>query len=190
MHYSNTDPSRQSDASAALPGGIDCIYFLMWPGWKDELRSNRWHYAIRWSRVAPLVLVQPDLPPSDTGEGVSEPEPRIPNCRILHIEAQDNDSPLMILDQIAQTRADMQAHGYRRPLLWLYNPKLAGLYCALPAVGRVVHSTENYFEFSHVPDGWLDQLKLCLQFSDLAVAVSCGVAAASPRMRRRPRSRW
>jgi glycosyltransferase involved in cell wall biosynthesis len=177
LQYSNTDASyKRPGASTALPGSIDCVYFLMWPGWQDELRSNRWHYATRWSQVAPVVLVQPDLPPSHTGKGISKPEPRIPNCRILHIEAQDSDAPLMMLNQVAQIRADMQAHGYRRPLFWLYNPKLVGLYCALPAIARVVHSTENYFEFSRVPEGWLDQVKLSLQFSDLALAVSSGVA--------------
>ena len=182
----NTEASSQAaNASAPLPGHIDCVYFLMWPGWKDELRSNRWHYATRWSQVAPVVLVQPDLPPSETEEGISEPEPRIRNCRILHIEAASrrqisddgyNDSSLMILNQVAQLRADMQANGYRRPLLWLYNPKLVALYCALPAVARVVHSSENYFEFPSLPDAFLQQLKLCLRLSDLTVAVSSGVA--------------
>ena len=175
---------READFTA-LPGGIDCVYFLMWPGWKDELRSNRWHYATRWSQVAPVVLVQPDLPPSETREGVFEPEPRIRNCRILHIEAESrrqisddsfNNSSLLILNQVAQLRTDMQAHGYSRPLLWLYNPKLVALYCASPAVARVVHSTENYFEFPSLPDAFLEQLKLCLRLSDLTVAVSSGVA--------------
>ena len=177
LQHSNTDSSLLGEANlTALPGGIDSVYFLMWPGWKDELRSNRWHYAMRWSHVAPVVLVQPDLPPSHFGDGITVPEPRIPNCRILHIEGKDCDSPLMILNQVAQTRADMQAHGYRRPLLWIYNPRLIGLFCGLPAVMRVVHSTENYFEFSSIPDELLEQLKLCLHFSDLAVAASSGVA--------------
>src|SRR5262245_37619801 len=187
LQYSATEPSGQRpDASTTLPGGIDCVYFLMSPGWKEELRSNRWHYATRWSRVAPVVLVQPDLPPSDSGEeGVSEPEPRISNCRILHIEAQSKrqepdegytDSSLMIMNQFVQIRGDMKTHGYHRPLLWLYNPSLVALYCALPATARIVHSTENYFEFSSIPDEWLEQLKLCLRISDLAVAVSTGVA--------------
>ena len=160
----------------------------MWPGWKHELRSNRWHYAKRWSQVAP---VQPDLPPSETDEGVSEPEPRIQNCRILHIEAADdgyNDLSLMIVNQVAQIWADMQANGYWRPLLWMYNPKLVALYCALPAVARVVHSTENYFEFVSLPDAFLQQLKLCLRLSDLTIAVSIGVARASPRTCQKPMS--
>jgi hypothetical protein len=82
----------------------------------------------------------------------------------------------MMLNQVARIRGDMEAHSYRRPLLWLYNPTLVALYCALPATARVVHSTENYFEFPLLSDRWLDALKLCLRISDLAVAVSSGVA--------------
>ena len=43
----------------------DAIVFLIWPGWKTELRANRWHYASRWARHLPVILVQPvdGLPP-------------------------------------------------------------------------------------------------------------------------------
>jgi hypothetical protein len=40
-----------------------------------------------------------------------------------------------------------------------------------------MHVTENYFEFSPDLGGLLDQLKLCLRLSNLAVAVSSGVAS-------------
>jgi glycosyltransferase involved in cell wall biosynthesis len=162
--------------SAGLPGRIDCVYFLMWPGWKQELRSNRWHYAKRWSHAAPVVLVQPDLSPNEDGAAESELEPQIPNCRILRIESQDSDSPLMVLNQILQIQADLEAHRFHRPLLWLYNPKLVSAYCALPAVARVVHATENHFEYSDLPARFQEQLRTCLELSDLVVAVSSGVS--------------
>jgi glycosyltransferase involved in cell wall biosynthesis len=162
--------------SEMLP--FDSVYFLMWVGWKDELRSNRWHYATRFTQIAPVVLVQPDLPPGFSQEGMSEPELRIPNCRILHIDREDSDDPSAMLNQVAQIQRDMEAHGYRRPLLWLYNPRLLGVYSAIPATARVVHSTENHFEFPALPDGFLERLKACLQLSDLIIAVSSGVHAS------------
>ena len=60
-----------SPRSAVLPGRIDCVYFLMWPGWKEELRSNRWHYAnggatshrsCWFNRTCPLMTVARGLP--------------------------------------------------------------------------------------------------------------------------------
>ena len=27
--------------------------FLLIPGWEDELRGNRWHFAVRWAKLKP-----------------------------------------------------------------------------------------------------------------------------------------
>ncbi len=105
----------------------DCVCFLMIPGWETELRSNRWHFARRWARHLPVLLVQPTLTEWSTSP-VLEPEPRIPNCQILRVALPCPDrGPRLATTatQLAQMLAGLRDCGYRRPLLWLYNPCLA-----------------------------------------------------------------
>ena len=150
---------------------------LMFPGWEHELRSNRWHYATRWARRLPVVLVQPT---QLAGEARSMADARIPNCRILQVAAASY-APDYLADsarQTAQILGDMRAHGYSRPLLWLYNPQLAASYAGLPAVCRLFHATENYFQFSESTEFFLAQTRAALRVSDLVITVSDGVAAS------------
>jgi len=80
--------------------------------------------------------------------------------------------------QVGQVATDMEIRRRRRALLWCYNPMLAGLYAALPAVGRVFHATENYFDFDKLPPLFLECQRAAVRIGDLTVAVSEGVAAA------------
>jgi glycosyltransferase involved in cell wall biosynthesis len=75
----------------------------------------------------------------------------------------------------------MHAHRYSRPVLWLYNPQLAASYGTVPAVCRLFHATENYFQLPSSTDFFLDQARAALCISDLVVAVSDGVAASISR---------
>lgn len=182
--YRSVDPTG-GGASATAPGAgrdadVDCVYMLMFPGWEHELRSNRWHYASRWARRRPVVLVQP----TETGPAPrSAVEMRIPNCRVLHVAAAAY-APTYLGEserQSAQIAADMRAHAYTRPLLWLYNPQFAASYGTLPAVCRVLHATENYFLFPSSTEFFLAQARAALRISDLVVAVSDGVATSVVR---------
>jgi glycosyltransferase involved in cell wall biosynthesis len=177
---SHTLPSMASGAAdhCLPPLGADVIYFLMWPGWERELRSNRWHYARRWARLLPVVLVQPTEEIAGRALATRD-EPRIENCRVLQVQASNLEGSYLedVLVQVGQLMADMEACGSRRALLWCYNPTLAGLYAALPAVARVFHATENYFDFEGFPRFFLDCLRAAVRISDLTVAVSEGVAA-------------
>src|SRR5262245_29746307 len=157
----------------------DIIYFLMFEGWEQELRSNRWHYAKRWARHVPVTLLQPTQAVASKCPVVRD-EARIGNCRILSIKSSWSEWSYRhdSLVQLGQVTCDMEALGVRRPLLWLYNPNLVGLYAALPAVGRILHATENYFHFEGVPGWFLARHKLAIQISDTVVAVSDGVATS------------
>jgi len=158
--------------------GIDSVYFLMFAGWRDEMMSNRWHYAARWARNVPVVLLQPNqIAPRI--ENQAEPEVRIPGCEILSIRATGESTyGADALIQAGQVYDHMRQEGFRRPLLWCYNPHLAGLYAALPAVARVYHATENYFHFSGLSDFFFRELRVALSTSDVILAVSEGVAAS------------
>lgn len=162
-----------------MPLAVDSVYFLMFPGWETELRSNRWHYATRWARHFPVVLIQPDLDLVTTTPP-SHPDPGIPNCDVLHIQSVGDPSDMCATSavQAAQVAAHMEARGHRRPLLWFYNPNLAGLYARLPAVGRVYHATENYFHFEGLDEWFIRQMCAALRMADVVVCVSEGVAAS------------
>lgn len=169
-------------ADQRLLAEFDAVYFLMWDGWKTELQSNRWHYISRCARHAPSVLVQPDLQLPSAMPRV-EIEERIPNCRILHIKSSSNEQSFLedVFVQMGQTASDMRAHGITRPLLWLFNPHLVGLYAMMPARGRLLHATENYFHFTTVPEYFINRLRTAIQLSDLVIAVSDGVASSIRR---------
>jgi len=184
---------RALDGKRAIPGPehfsleavcrrFDAVYFLMFPGWKTELRSNRWHYATRWARHLPVTLVQPDL---DTlqRDGEVEAEPRIANSRILHVRHSNcaasygTDSFL----QTSQLRRDLRRQRYKKVLLWLYNPFMVGTYSMLSSAGRVQHATENYFGFPSLQPFLRDSMEISLSISDHVIAVSQGVTAAVRR---------
>jgi glycosyltransferase involved in cell wall biosynthesis len=160
----------------SLEGLIDSVYFLMFDGWPERLESNRWHYARRWARHVPVTLLQP------RARGVRGPhalaDAEIPNCEILPIADSNPGATDLVrgLVQAGQVMQYMRGRGHTRPLLWSYNPRLAGLCAALPAVGRIYHATENHFDFADLPEVFDRELEASLRISDLVIPVSSGVA--------------
>lgn len=150
---------------AQVPPAADVVYFLMFGGWAKELRGNRWHYAVRWARSHDVVLVQPGH--RKRRDVVTEE--RIPRCRILELSA---------LTPVGDLLADVAERGYRAPVLWAYNPQLLSVYAATPAIARVFHATENFYDFPGIDARFLERLEVSVAISDLTVAVSEGVAAA------------
>ena len=170
----------------AINQTLDAIYFLMFPGWDRELRSNRWHYASRWARHTPVTLVQtvPALPRSKSH---AVAETRIENCRILYVRASgwgDRSLPNGLI-QIEQIRRDISANGFDRVMFWMYDPSYFLTWGMLPATVRVVHATENYFMFSNHQYMSSDhktvslrRLIFCLQHADATICCSDGVNAS------------
>jgi glycosyltransferase involved in cell wall biosynthesis len=158
---------------------VDSVYFLLIPGWEDELRGNRWHFAARWAKRRPVVLVNPVL---TRGPATSAPELRIPNCRILRTQLVGEPNQLAKVQiQVGQVVEDMAQHRFERPLLWCYNPDLAELYARVPAMARVHHASEAYFDMPGRGASTLQGLRAVVAMSDLTVAVSEGVAAGLRR---------
>jgi glycosyltransferase involved in cell wall biosynthesis len=173
---SQTNSDRVLTREHHLLDLVDSVYFLLFPGWESELRGNRWHFAVRWAVRKPVVLVIPTL---TRGPARIEPEPRIPNCRILRIQMVDEQPVQIVKDtqvQVGQVLEDMDRHHFGRPLLWCYNWKLAGPYGRLPAVARLLHATEAHFDMPRLGP-MLPRLRAAVAISDLTVAVSAGVAA-------------
>jgi len=170
-----TSQSAENWESSSV--NADAIYFLMSPGWKKEMRSNRWHYATRWAHSLPVVLVQPvaDMPIDNI---CSEIEPRIENCRILYVRAfhEHADSLFDGVAQAEQIRQDIKRKGYKRVLLWMYNPNYVVGWELVPAVGRIYHATENHFEYTNNSPDFEARLRACLRSADAVICCSEGVA--------------
>lgn len=160
----------------SLLAEIDSVYFLMYDGWGEELESNRWHYARRWARHLPVTLLQPRQRMPRRQNAV--PAAGIDNCELLPVLQPRGEPtyPLPGLVQAAQVMEHMAIRGHERPLLWCYNPWLAALYAALPAVTRVYHASENHFDFEGMPELFYRELEAALRVSDLVIPVSSGVA--------------
>ncbi len=174
--------TRTEAGRDSLPIDVDVVYFLAGPTWNMELIGNRWHFARRWARRVPVVIVQATLPRA-AADPRTEPELRIDNCEILHTRRHDDPEAAVetALVQVGDVLNHMALRGYRRPLLWCYDPRLAGLYAALPAERRVYHATENYFDFEGMRRSFLSQVRAACAISDVLVAVSSGVATAIER---------
>ena len=171
-----TAPAASTPLSV-LARPIDSVYFIMYAGWECELESNRWHYARRWAKHFPVTLLQPEQRFGNVEEAA--PAVDIDNCEILSIlEPGLEPSPMRGLVQTGQVMEQMRKRGHSRPLLWCYNPLLAALYAAVPAVARVYHASENYFDFQNTPDSLHREFEAALRISDLVVPVSSGVADA------------
>lgn len=151
----------------------DAIYFLMFPGWEDELRSNRWHYATRWAKHLPVILVQ-ESPLENWG---TEKEERIENCRILRVRrASDSMSDTAEYShQADQIKKDIKDHGYKHVILWMYNPNYVLAWKIIPAVARIYHATENHFQFSNISKYFEARLKWSLESADAVICCSDGV---------------
>lgn len=155
---------------------VDSVYFLTSGGWDKELESNRTHYARRWAQRLPVTLVQPSQRFARLAG--ADPTPAIDNCEILPIAKVDFSAPLHLRGavQAAQVLEHMRKRQHTSPLLWCYNPGLASLYAALPAVARVYHASENHFDFEGMPELFYRELEATLRISDLVIPVSSGVA--------------
>jgi glycosyltransferase involved in cell wall biosynthesis len=166
------DPSAQQAWQ-----GLDSVYFFMWPGWRDQLESNRWHWGKRWAQRLPVVFIQPEL-----AAGVpwrAEPEGRLANVTVLSIQtgASHADDLLSVgLKQAGQLAEYMNVQNHRRSLFWMYNLFLAPAYLVLPGFARVFHGTENYFDFDRLDDDALNLYRFAIEASDLVICCSSGVA--------------
>lgn len=150
---------------------FDVVLMLTWSDWATEPRSNRYHYATRFARHLPVFFVQNMR--SEKGRIVVT-ESEIPNLRIVDVSAP------ILKSQAKELRTLIRAHGFKRPLIWIYDPvHYWQMLDELPNCFRVYHATEDYFllEFRTHDEHLVirEQLKKLLREIDLVVAVTEGV---------------
>jgi len=152
--------------------GFDAVVMLTWSDWKTEPRSNRYHYATRFSREVPVLFVQPWANPGTPW--LVEPT-EIPGIDIVHGTSAPSVADVGWLKRL------LEARGIRRPLFWIYNSlHFEALIDAFPRAFRVYHATEDYFTRSPgmaMEDHARVSNSVCvlLRQVDLVVAVSEGV---------------
>lgn len=158
---------------------FDSVVMLTWSNWHTEPRSNRYHYATRFAREAPVLFVQPDA-----GAAFEEPT-GIQGITLLHAGSRYGGAQLEGVARVLARR------GLTRPLVWTYNPFYEQVGQHFPGALRVFHATEDYFTgftFLAEPEGaqrhahrvaalYLQRRMItAVRDSDLVVCVSPGVA--------------
>ena len=151
---------------------FDAVVMLTWSNWKTEPRSNRYHYAARFSADLPVLFLQHG---DATRKGVLVESTELPGVDLVNVSSTPDKS------DIEEIRRLLSARGIRRPLVWIYDPlHYRYLLDAMPAAFRVYHATEDYFaETSNWNAGMdlvRDALSRLLGEVDFLVACSQGVA--------------
>jgi len=151
---------------SALKRRFDAVVMLTASDWFAEMRSNRYHYAMRFARHLPVIFVQPDLNELQ----FRYEESGTAGVTVLHV-CQHFDWKQCVL-----LRTALEPKRIVKPLLWVYNHEFLDFIAVCCAPFTIYHATEDYFS----PEIGLsvprqDKLKKALALSDLLVAVSEGV---------------
>ncbi|MBC2775775.1 glycosyltransferase [Rhizobium sp. AQ_MP] len=120
---------------------FDAVLMLTWSDWKNEPRSNRYHYATRFARSLPVLFFQHCY---HQRADISIEPTEIDNIDIVNVNCGLRDS------DVFQIKKLLAARGIKRPLLWIYDSmNYQALMDALPTGYRVYHASEDYFTHSH-----------------------------------------
>jgi glycosyltransferase involved in cell wall biosynthesis len=113
---------------------FDAVVMLTWSNWHREPRSNRYHFATRFSRFWPVFFVQPD----SLGDAITFERLANFQIEIVHVPANYNIQTATKLEEALRRR------GVRRPLLWIYNVFFVDYIYKSFAPLRIYHATEDY----------------------------------------------
>lgn len=156
-----------------LPDCFDAVIMLTWSDWQTEPRSNRYHYATRFSRHFPVLFVQNQRSISRAPEITANV---LPNLDLINVSA-----PIQ-LNEIEAILGIIRGRGIKRPLIWIYDSlNYHGLLLAMPKWFRVYHATEDYFTQSagmQTTSAISESVEKLVLEVDLIVAVSERVLAS------------
>jgi hypothetical protein len=147
---------------------FDAVVMFTDSNWATEPRSNRYHYATRFSAISPVIFVQPDRAKA----GYHFSDTTHDNLKLLHVSSRFDQ------EQANSIMAALASVSISRPLLWLYSPYYYHAAAALKSPFCVFHATEDYFQpelKNQLPAVFHVRLSLLLGKLDLLVAVSQGV---------------
>lgn len=163
---------------------FDAVVMLTWSDWKSEPRSNRYHYAVRFSKYLPVIFVQPDLNNQDFYFEATE----FDNITILHINNRyisryRLNKLLEFFNKnktINSLRSALKYLNIKSPIIWVYNPYFSNYIKTSRSHLKIYHASEDYFSetfFKNQKDKNLVQKNLArtLKAIDLLISVSDGV---------------
>src|SRR5262245_30184383 len=119
MTRASTAQSPSDELAEAFREKFDAVVMLTWSNWRNDPRSNRYHFASRFARLAPVVFVQEDARgPRAEFEGTE-----FPNVSVLHAP---KTSASFGCDQrvIREVSTALRGRGIVRPLVWVYNCRM------------------------------------------------------------------
>lgn len=151
---------------------FDSVVMVTWSDWHTEMRSNRYHYARRFSRHLPVIFVQADLKENTYRFEETELE----EVTILHVPDHLELPDLYGRPQTQILTKALREKKILKPLVWVYNWLFFDFIIHQYSPLKVFHATEAYFceDFDAVPP-CLDDLTRTLDHCDILVAVSEGV---------------
>lgn len=153
-----------------LRNSFDAVVMLTWSNWHTEPRSNRYHYALRFSKHRPVIFVQADLDePTYKFESTE-----LQNVIILHLWNRYDRKQTHLL------RKALLEKKITNPLFWVYNYLFSNFIAINKRSFIVYHATEDYLISEwrcRINKGTARfyQLLHVLNNTDLIVSVSEGV---------------
>lgn len=139
---------------------------LTWSDWHTEMRSNRYHYATRFSSLMPVIFVQTD------GDGRTFNLEKLEGFDIWILHVGSGYGKV----EYAHIRKAIRSFGSRQPLIWTYNGFFSRIVQRLSSELKVYHATEDYFcdDFNTDPSV-SSAVRKAIAVSNVLIAVSEGV---------------
>jgi hypothetical protein len=152
----------------------DAVVILSQSDWFTEMRSNRYNYAVRFSKLAPVYFVQ-KIASKDDDNIIAGKEGNITIVNPIYGYTTETLESVLNLTK---------AINAKNILFWIYTPEYADL---LPRINishtAVYHATEAYinsglmsFASKKQSYPYLEKLKSTINFCSFVIAVSRGVA--------------
>lgn len=161
----------------SISDDFDCVLMLTWSDWDKEAISNRFHYATRFADHLPVLFFQHK---NTISSEVQVVDTQYENIELVNVSVQ------LTLRDVSTIKKILRARGYRRPLVWVYDPiNYKSLIESLSAGFRVYHATEDYFTDTKVWEDGIQDIRKSLRWIlprvDMVVACSSGVANSYAR---------
>jgi glycosyltransferase involved in cell wall biosynthesis len=128
---------------------FDAVVMLTWSDWKNEPRSNRYHYASRFARTLPVLFLQHRYLKRI---GIYVEPSEIQGLDLINVSRELTEEDAQEIIHL------LDARGVRRPLVWIYDSmNYQALIDLMPKAFKVYHATEDYLTETK---GWNEGMKL------------------------------
>jgi len=153
------------DSNATFQEHFDGVVMLAWSQHRPQLHGNGDHYAARFAKLCPTLLVQAD----QSTRTYHFESTAVAGVVVLHIWSKScPERDRILADAIRE-------HGIHRPLLWIRDTAFESFIRAFACPLKVYHASKDYFVDQDSRVEAPLHLATVLRFVDLLVAVSDGI---------------